>query len=140
MPHADQCRHRLSTIMNADRIVVVEHGELIEQGSHHELIAKQGRYADLWSKQVFLKPRQTSETVDIIDDRAEAADDSSSERTAADMYKGGTTDSDSEVFCAEQDRAQGESDTPQQRQEVCLHQLGACAPLTILIGLSRDPS
>ncbi|EQL03194.1 heavy metal tolerance protein [Ophiocordyceps sinensis CO18] len=88
--------HRLSTIMNADRIVVVEGGQLIEQGSHHELIAKQGRYADLWSKQAFLKPCDTTDMVDIIDDRAEAADDSSSEQTAADPYKSGTTDSDSE--------------------------------------------
>ncbi|KAM4067023.1 ABC transporter [Hirsutella rhossiliensis] len=109
--------HRLSTIMNADQIVVIEHGELVEKGSHLGLLAKQGRYADLWSKQVFLKPRQKSDTMDIIDDRVEAADDSSSEQTAADRYKGGTTDSDSEVFCTEQDRAQGAADTPQQRQE-----------------------
>lgn len=119
--------------MNADRIVVVEGGQLIEQGSHHELIAKQGRYADLWSKQAFLKPCDTTDMVDIIDDRAEAADDSSSEQTAADPYKGGTTDSDSEVFCTEKDRAQGDAETPQQQKQE------ACSPGSRLL-VTRDDS
>ncbi|KAK1959787.1 ABC transporter [Colletotrichum sublineola] len=49
--------HRLSTIMNADRIVVIEDGEVVEQGNHTELITANGRYADLWSKQTFIKPK-----------------------------------------------------------------------------------
>lgn len=44
--------HRLSTIVNADRIVVVANGEILEQGNHETLIATGGKYADLWSKQV----------------------------------------------------------------------------------------
>lgn len=40
--------HRLDTIMNADNIVVMEDGEVIEQGDHHQLLEKQGRYATLW--------------------------------------------------------------------------------------------
>ncbi|MTI03667.1 MULTISPECIES: ABC transporter ATP-binding protein/permease [Alphaproteobacteria] len=43
--------HRLSTIAEADQIVVLEQGEIIEQGSHDELLARQGRYAQLWSRQ-----------------------------------------------------------------------------------------
>lgn len=45
--------HRLSTIKNADRIVVVENGTILEQGTHKALLAAGGRYAYLWSKQGF---------------------------------------------------------------------------------------
>ncbi|KAG9254473.1 uncharacterized protein F5Z01DRAFT_655385 [Emericellopsis atlantica] len=56
--------HRLSTIMNADLIVVVEKGKIIEKGDHESLIAVGGRYADLWSKQAFLKPHKYVEESD----------------------------------------------------------------------------
>ena len=39
--------HRLSTVQKADRICVLEHGKLIEQGTHHELLALGGAYAKL---------------------------------------------------------------------------------------------
>jgi len=44
--------------MNADRIIVVSGGEIAEQGTHDGLIRRGGKYADLWSKQVFSKPQK----------------------------------------------------------------------------------
>jgi len=44
--------HRLSTVMNADKIVVLEEGKLIEEGTHGELYQKQGKYYKMWQKQV----------------------------------------------------------------------------------------
>ena len=41
--------HRLSTVMKADRIIVMDNGEIIEQGSHHELLAKNGYYTNLYN-------------------------------------------------------------------------------------------
>jgi ATP-binding cassette subfamily B protein len=43
--------HRLSTIAHMDRIVVLDEGHIVEQGSHAELLAQGGIYADLWARQ-----------------------------------------------------------------------------------------
>ncbi|MFI3170661.1 MAG: ABC transporter ATP-binding protein [Faecalibacterium sp.] len=41
--------HRLSTVRNSDEIIVLEHGNIIEQGSHHDLLAKEGKYHSLYT-------------------------------------------------------------------------------------------
>ena len=43
--------HRLSTVVDADKIVVLDQGRVVEQGNHEGLLEKQGRYADLWFTQ-----------------------------------------------------------------------------------------
>lgn len=77
--------HRLSTIMNADRIIVVENGEILEQGNHDELIVAGGRYADLWSKQVFV--RSNDEDKNNSAGQAGFVNDLSSEQTRTELSK-----------------------------------------------------
>jgi ABC-type transport system involved in Fe-S cluster assembly fused permease/ATPase subunit len=43
--------HRLSTIVGADEIIVLDQGEIVERGTHYELLAKKGLYASMWNRQ-----------------------------------------------------------------------------------------
>ena len=43
--------HRLSTIRNADEIIVLDHGKIVEKGTHDSLLNHNGVYAKLWSVQ-----------------------------------------------------------------------------------------
>lgn len=44
--------HRLSTIVDADLILVMDHGRIAERGTHHELLRRQGQYAQMWQLQL----------------------------------------------------------------------------------------
>lgn len=46
--------HRLSTICNADNIIVLDHGKIVEEGNHNELITRKGIYYDLVKNQLEL--------------------------------------------------------------------------------------
>lgn len=43
--------HRLSTIQDVDKIIVINHGQIVESGNHQSLLAKVGFYADLYQSQ-----------------------------------------------------------------------------------------
>ena len=43
--------HRLSTVSNADNIIVINHGEIAESGNHEDLLRLKGLYAEMWNKQ-----------------------------------------------------------------------------------------
>ena len=43
--------HRLSTVMDADQILVMDHGRIVERGTHRELLELAGAYAQMWALQ-----------------------------------------------------------------------------------------
>jgi ATP-binding cassette subfamily B multidrug efflux pump len=43
--------HRLSTIAAMDRLIIMDEGHIVEQGSHAELLRRGGLYAELWARQ-----------------------------------------------------------------------------------------
>ena len=47
--------HRLSTVVEANKILVLDKGKIIEQGTHKQLLRKKGLYADMWSTQQTIK-------------------------------------------------------------------------------------
>ncbi|KAM0343008.1 hypothetical protein ACHAPU_009038 [Fusarium lateritium] len=104
--------------MNADRIIVVENGEILEQGNHDELIVAGGRYADLWSKQVFVRPKE--EDKDTSAGQAGFVNDLSSEQTKTELSKVNkpTTATVEEVKSAKAKGNEGEvTVTPTHKQE-----------------------
>jgi ATP-binding cassette subfamily B protein len=61
--------HRLSTVINADEIIVIRDGLIAERGTHHRLLAKQGLYAQMWNRQ-----REATEAEELARRKAEDAE------------------------------------------------------------------
>lgn len=68
--------------MNADIIFVVSDGEIVEQGSHEELLVKKGKYSELWSKQIFVKPKELKGDSMLDEAPAQGKNDSSNTDSA----------------------------------------------------------
>ncbi|OOY41492.1 hypothetical protein BOV91_11190, partial [Solemya velum gill symbiont] len=54
--------HRLSTVVDADRILVMEQGRIVEQGRHQQLLRENGIYADMWELQQREEEEQEAES------------------------------------------------------------------------------
>lgn len=56
--------HRISTVKSADKIIVLDNGRIIEQGTHNELLAKKGKYSEMYYRQMLEK--KIEESLDML--------------------------------------------------------------------------
>jgi ABC-type dipeptide/oligopeptide/nickel transport system ATPase component len=100
--------------MRADRILVVMNGEIVEEGTHDELIHAKGKYLGLWSKQVYVKPaddRARSQSPKKRD--AEIINDLTPSRQKAELAKIMKTTAHEEPPTHEQSTKQSAKDSDQ---------------------------
>lgn len=75
--------HRLSSVMNADKIFVLNHGELLQSGSHEELINQSGMYQRIWNLQSELE-----DSLNLELQQAQIKSTDADEKTEIDIFKG----------------------------------------------------
>ncbi|KAI0448801.1 hypothetical protein F5B21DRAFT_518662 [Xylaria acuta] len=102
--------HRLSTVMNADIIFVVANGQVVEQGSHEELIAKNGKYAELWSKQIFVKPKERKEGVDVTETSSHIPNGQTNELTDGEVSSASPSEAVRSLSTVDEVGAEAEAD------------------------------
>ncbi|KAI1126181.1 hypothetical protein F5Y10DRAFT_293954 [Nemania abortiva] len=102
--------HRLSTVMNADIIFVVANGQVVEQGSHEELIAKNGKYAELWSKQIFVKPKERKDSVDVAETSSSTNSEQADELIDEEMSETSPSDALGSLSTVEEAEGEVEAD------------------------------
>lgn len=95
--------------MKADRILVVMDGEIIEQGSHFDLIHAKGKYHDLWSKQIFVKPPPGNNERSGRNHDAEVVNDVTNTRSTVTLAK-----ALKDVSCDQQDSSKGNDEEVQE--------------------------
>ncbi len=73
--------HRLSTIAAMDRLVVLDQGRIVEEGTHAQLLAHGGHYARLWARQSggFIDPDADDEMIGVAAHGAEVGDAAAAE-------------------------------------------------------------
>ncbi|KAA3647900.1 MAG: ABC transporter ATP-binding protein [Chloroflexi bacterium] len=57
--------HRLSTVRNADVVLVINEGKIVERGTHDELLAEDGLYAELYNRQFYVPPQEAETTPEL---------------------------------------------------------------------------
>ncbi|KAH0562222.1 hypothetical protein GP486_003078 [Trichoglossum hirsutum] len=86
--------HRLSTITNADQILCLHEGHVVERGTHNELLKKKGRYASMWKKQIRAEKAAveakalTDAAGALVDSPAEQSEDEASSHHHGDAHGG----------------------------------------------------
>ncbi|KFX93259.1 hypothetical protein V490_04938 [Pseudogymnoascus sp. VKM F-3557] len=105
--------HRLSTITSADQILVLHEGSVYERGTHEQLLAKKGRYYNMWRKQI--RAERAAEEARLLNDRAAVLREQAMARPGSRDGLGSeeTSDNDTEVDKTAHDGTDAEdSQTP----------------------------
>ncbi|KKA26305.1 hypothetical protein TD95_001776, partial [Thielaviopsis punctulata] len=128
--------HRLSTIMNADRIVVVSDGKIQEMGDHESLLKSKGKYYDLWTKQTFVKAKSSEghgsdDQIEVVNDVFGKPESAHDEGPAKDDGKIYDATQEPEIDAGPKAAVDGvptQSDTPGDDGQTALSQQGQSSP------------